>query len=130
MARIVAGAFAGAVAWLAIVTVFNLGLRYGWHDYAAVEKAMTFTVPMMVARLCESGISSILSGAVAVLVARDRRAAWIAGLLWLLLFLPVHYSVWNRFPVWYHLTFLTSLIVLSVLGGYLVRPRRRMFQAA
>jgi hypothetical protein len=112
------------VAWVAIVTLINLGLRYGWHDYAAVEKAMNFTLPMMIARLCESGVSSILSGAIAATVARDRRAAVFSGLIWLLLFLPQHYLIWHKFPAWYHLTFLISLIVLSWLGGQCVRTRR------
>jgi hypothetical protein len=122
--RLIGGTVAGAVAWLAIVTVINLGLRYGWHDYAAVEKAMTFTLPMMIARLCESGVSSILSGVIAAVVARDRRAALFSGLIWLLVFLPLHYSIWNKFPAWYHLIFLSSLVILSVLGGQCVRTRR------
>jgi hypothetical protein len=130
MLRLIGGTVAGVVAWFAIVTSLNLGLRYGWHDYAAVEKAMTFTVPMMIARLGESGLSSLLSGAIAATVARDRRAALFSGLIWAVLFLPVHYSLWSRFPVWYHLTFLSSLVVLSLMGGHLVRVRRRIFQAA
>jgi uncharacterized membrane protein YhaH (DUF805 family) len=124
MIRLIGGTVAGAVAWLAIVTVINLGLRYGWHDYAALEKAMTFTLPMMIARLCESGVSSILSGVIAAMVARDRRAALFSGLIWLLVFLPLHYSIWSKFPAWYHLTFLSSLVILSVLGGQCVRTRR------
>ena len=130
MLRILAGAVTGAIVWFIVVTILNFCLRYGWHDYAAVEKAMTFTVPMMIARLLESGISSIAGGMVAALVGRDRmRPALGAGIILLVLFLPVHYSLWSRFPLWYHLTFLTSLVVLSIVGGHLVRPRRRMFQA-
>jgi hypothetical protein len=29
--------------------------------------------------------------------------------------------IWNQFPVWYHLTFFVSLVLLSVLGGRLGR---------
>lgn len=131
MLRILAGAVAGAIAWFGVVTILNFGLRYGWPDYAAVEKAMTFTVPMMAARLSESGVSSIIGGLVAAMIGRDRlRPALGAGIILLVLFAPVHYQLWHRFPIWYHLTFLTSLVVLSIAGGYLVRPRRRIFQAA
>jgi hypothetical protein len=131
MLRIVAGAVAGAVVWFIAVTILNFGLRYGWHDYAAVEKAMTFTVPMMAARLTESGIASLIGGMVAAMIGRDRmRPALGAGVILLVLFAPIHYSLWSKFPIWYHLTFLTSLVVLSVVGGHLVRVRRRMFQAA
>lgn len=127
--RTVGGAVAGVIAWVVVVTVLNLGLRLGWHDYATVEKAMTFTVPMMIARLSESGISSIVCGVVAAIIGRERfRAPLIAGVILFVPFAYVHLIVlWHRFPIWYHLTFLSSLIILSLLGGSLVR-QRRMFR--
>jgi hypothetical protein len=132
MLRLIGGIVAGVVTWIVIATILNFGLRYGWHEYAAVEKAMTFTLPMMIARLTESGISSIAGGVVAAMIGRDRlRPALGAGLVLLIPFAYFHYVVlWAKFPLWYHLTFLTSLVVLSLVGGYLVRPRRRMFQPA
>ena len=60
MLRLVGGVIAGIVAWIVIVTALNLGLRHGWPAYAAVEKAMAFTVPMMVARLSMSAVSSLM----------------------------------------------------------------------
>jgi hypothetical protein len=117
------GAIVGVVAWLVIVTVLNLILRYGWHDYAAIEKLMTFTLPMMVARLSISGISSVASGSVAAWVDKSKWTPLIAGVILLLMFVPIHYSIWDKFPVWYHLTFLASLPLLSWLGGELGRRR-------
>ena len=131
MLKTIAGAVAGLVTWWVLVIVVDFGLRHGWPEYAAVEKAMTFTVPMMIARLSMSGISSIVSGAVAAWLGRDRfRPALVSGLIVLALFVPIHYSLWSRFPVWYHATFLTSLVVLSVLGGGLVRMKRIATQPA
>ena len=131
MLRILVAAIVGVVVWWAVVIVLDFALRYAWHDYAAVEKAMTFTVPMMIARLTESGVGSILCGMVAAMIGRERqRPALAAGIILLALFVPVHYSIWSKFPIWYHLTFLTSLVVLSIVGGYLTHPRRRIFQAA
>ncbi len=123
MWRAIGGVVAGVVTWVVVVTVLNLGLRYGWAEYGAVEKAMAFTVPMMIARLTESGLSSILSGWMAASVARNRAAALWSGVVLLLTFLPIHYKLWNTFPLWYHLTFLSSLIILSVLGGMFARSR-------
>lgn len=120
MLKIIGGTLAGVIGWFVIVSVLNLGLRHGWHDYAVVEKAMTFTLPMMIARLCESGLSSIASGALAAWVGRDRRTAIYSGAILLIVFAPFHYTIWSKFPVWYHLTFLTSLVVLSVAGGWLL----------
>lgn len=130
MLRLVGGTIAGIVAWVVIVTLLNFGLRYGWPEYHAVEKAMTFTLPMMVARLTESGVSSLLSGFIAAKIARDRKAALFSGVLLLIGFLPVHYSLWARFPAWYHLTFLSSLVILSVAGAQIVRQRYRLASAA
>jgi len=114
-----------------VVIVLNTALRRLWPEYAAVEKAMAFTLPMMIARLSMSGISSVLSGGIAAVLGRDRlKPALIAGIVLLLFFLPVHYSLWSRFPVWYHLTFLSSLVILSVAGGRLARGRRLIFQSA
>jgi hypothetical protein len=124
MWRLIGGTIAGVVAWIVIVTILNLVLRYGWPEYHAVEKAMIFTLPMMIARLSESAVSSLLSGAIAAALARDRRAAVFSGLVLLLLFLPQHYLIWHKFPACYHLTFLSSLVVLSWLGGQLMRNRQ------
>jgi len=119
MLRLIGGALTGIVAWIVIVTALNLGLRHGWHDYAAVEKAMTFTFPMMGARLSISALSSLASGLVAALVDKGGWAALASGTILLLLFLPLHYEIWNKFPIWYHLTFLVSLPLLSFVGGSL-----------
>ena len=119
MFRVIAGVVIGLAVWVAVISLLDRSLRYGWHDYAAVYKAMTFTVPMMMARLSESAVSSLISGYVAALVARGGWAPLVAGTITLLFFIPVHYSIWSHFPIWYHLTFLTSLPVLSYLGGNL-----------
>jgi hypothetical protein len=37
----------------------------------------------------------------------------------LFFFLPVHYSLWDKFPVWYHLFFLVTLAPAVLLGSAL-----------
>jgi hypothetical protein len=39
------------------------------------------------------------------------------GVILLIAFIPQHVMLWNTFPVWYHLTFLLSLVPLTYLGG-------------
>ncbi len=82
---------------------------------------MTFTLPMMIARLSESAVSSLLSGYVAGRIGRGRGAPLLSGVILLVPFAYIHYGLWHRFPIWYHLTFLTSLLVLSVAGGMFAR---------
>jgi hypothetical protein len=45
------------------------------------------------------------------------------ALLLLALFVPFHLGLWARFPVWYHIVFLGSLVPLVVLGAKLFSPR-------
>lgn len=124
MLRIILGIIVGVVAWCVVAVALGTGLRYGWADYAAVEKAMAFTVPMMAARLSISAIASLISGYVAALISKERMwAPLLAGLVLLAVFGPYHLEIWAKFPPWYHLTFLTSLPVLSIIGGRLRRQQ-------
>jgi len=41
----------------------------------------------------------------------------------LVLFIPVHYSLWERFPTWYHVVFLASLVVVTLVGAVLYPGR-------
>jgi hypothetical protein len=123
MKRLIGGTIAGLIAWITIVTILNLGLRYGWPAYAAVEKTMLFTLSMMAARLAMSGFSSLAAGYIAASVGKGGPAPLVSGAFLLLMFLPVHYNLWAKFPAWYHLTFLTSLPLLAWAGSTLWRPR-------
>jgi hypothetical protein len=103
---------------MAGATAFGLLMREAWPQYAAVAAAMTFTLPMMLARLAIGALATLLAGWVTSLVARRSAVARLGtGLLLLAVFIPQHMALWHRFPVWYHLTFLLSLVPLSYLGG-------------
>jgi hypothetical protein len=120
MLRGAAAIVAGLIAWFAVATIANLLIRFAWPDYAAVEVAMAFTLPMLLVRLCIGALSSVCAGVATALIARSsRRAVWVLGGILLILFIPVHYSLWARFPIWYHVIFLTSLVFLPYLGGVL-----------
>jgi hypothetical protein len=124
MLRSIAGVAAGVVAWFVAVTAFGYVLGHAWPELAVASRnPTTLTVPMLEARLGVSFIASIISGLVAALAAGERsRAPLIAGVLLLLGWGTYHVTmIWNQFPVWYHLTFFVSLVLLSVLGGRLGR---------
>ena len=121
--RIILGVIAGLVVWTVVVTACDVAMRKLWLDYALVEKSLVFTLAMKIARLSESAVSSLVSGYAVALVTRDRiRWPLVTGALILAMFLPSHISIWHKFPVWYHLTFFTSLVLLSLAGGLLRRP--------
>jgi hypothetical protein len=123
--RSVVGIALGLVAWFAVATVGNLILRAGLSGYAQVESAMNFTAAMLWARLLLGVLASFAAGfVVARIVTRRRRDVLIAAALLLALFVPVHYSLWARFPAWYHVAFLVSLFVATVVGGNARSPAR------
>jgi len=125
MARKVLGPVAGLVVWFVIVTLVGEIMRASWPDYARVADAMTFTLPMMIARLSIGAVATLAAGLVAAAISRRSMLASLApGVLLLLGFIPVHISLWDKFPLWYHLTFLLSLVPLTYLGGATVAERQ------
>lgn len=121
--RIILGVIVALAVWTIVVTACDIAMRKLWIDYALVEKSLVFTMPMKIMRLLESAVSSVVSGFAAALVSKERiKAPLAAGVLILAMFLPSHISIWHKFPVWYHLTFFSSLLLLSLAGGLLWRP--------
>jgi hypothetical protein len=115
-------AIAALVTWFFVATVLNLALRVSWPHYHDAETAFNFTLAMKLARLVLGAISSLGAGFVAAWIGKDRmKAATLTGIVLLGLFIPGHYLLWSKFPIWYHLTFLASLLPLTLLGAALYR---------
>jgi hypothetical protein len=118
MAKRILAVVAGLGAWVIVATIGGLIMRTSWPEYAAAADAMTFTLPMMFARLSIGAVATIAAGWVtAVIWKRTALLASLTGLVVLLLFIPQHIVLWAKFPVWYHLTFLSSLVPLTYAGG-------------
>ena len=125
MVRTVLSVIAGVVVGLVVVTVIDRTMRHFWPDYAAVFTAMTFTLPMMIARLAESTVALIVASIVTVRVAPASRAApWAFGILMFVPFAWFHSTIWDIFPIWYHAYFLASLIIVPVLVAGAMRSKR------
>jgi hypothetical protein len=133
MARKILGVIAGLIAWLIIVLAAGAIMRVSWPAYASVADLMTFTLPMLIARLAISTVATLVAGLVtASIITRPLLATLMPGVLLLVGFVPQHVALWDTFPVWYHLTFLLSLVPLTyaggkmsglVVGGITARPR-------
>ena len=120
--RSIAAVVGGFVAWWVVATVGNFAVRALIPGYADVERALNFTLDMQVARLVTGALASLVAGWVAARIARGSgRAVWALVIALLALFIPVHYGMWDRFPPWYHLIFLASLVVATLAGAALVR---------
>jgi hypothetical protein len=122
MKRSILALLAALVVWVLIVSLLNRGLRMTLEGYAAAEPAMSFTLGMLVARLTIGAISSLAAGAVAESIAPlGARTPWVLGVILLAAFIPEHVRLWSSFPLWYHLTFLLTLLPLVVIGSRLKR---------
>jgi hypothetical protein len=122
MSKKILGVIAGLLVWLIVVIVVGEIMRWSWPGYASVADAMTFTLPMMIARLLIGALATLAAGMVtAIIVPRSTMTRVVTGVLLLIAFIPQHVMLWEKFPVWYHFTFLLSLVPLTYVGGAPVR---------
>ena len=124
MKRSILACLAGLLTWIVVVTVINRVLRLSLSNYTTAEQTLQFTLGMKWARLLMAIVASLVAGAVTGWISPSSRwAPLIVGSVVLALFVPLHIAIWSKFPVWYHLTFLLTIIP-AVLGGALLPPRR------
>jgi hypothetical protein len=120
------GAFtAGFFAWGGVGLLGFIALRAAWPEYAAAEPSGAFSLSMQLWRLSIGALCSIAAGcAVAIAVGRRSRIPFTLGVVLLVIFTPVHIQLWDKFPVWYHLFFLGTLVPLVAYGARLIPHAR------
>ena len=122
--KTIAAVIAGLITWILVATAGNLLLRASWPNYHEAEIAFHFTLGMMIARLALGALASVCAGFVVACITKiNSAAAKFTGVALLLLFIPNHYLLWDKFPIWYHLTYLISLFPLTRLGAMLKARR-------
>lgn len=131
MLRSVLAVVLGCVAWVAVATLGNLGLRGLIEGYSSVEASFAFTLPMLAGRLLVGAASTLAAGYAVCAVAPGRRGAvWAFAALLLSAFVPMHLQLWPKFPSWYHAIFLGSLVPLALYGARLAASARTPDSAA
>jgi hypothetical protein len=119
--RKIAAVVLGLAAWVVVASVADRLLRAAWPEYAAALPTFAFSLGMLCARQIEGAVATLATGRVVAAVAKGHRpTAVAAGIVLLLVFVPGHVRIWDKFPVWYHLLFLGSLVPLTVFPN---RPR-------
>jgi hypothetical protein len=124
MKRSILACLAGVLTWAVVVTVINRVLRLSLPDYTAAEHTLQFTLVIKWARLLMAIVTSLVAGAVTRWISPSSR--WpplFVGCVVLAMSAPWHIANWSKFPAWYHLTFLLTIIP-AVLVGALLPPRR------
>jgi hypothetical protein len=126
MTRTIVGVIAGVLAWAVLIAAGGVIMRSAWPAYAVVAESMSFTLPMLIARLSIGAVALLAAARLSTLVAtKPALASLILGIVLLIAFIPIHINLWDKFPLRYHLTFLLTLIPLSVLGGQIGLKARR-----
>ncbi len=126
--RFIASLLIGCIVAIAIARTGVVLGRALWPAYAAAEPHKDYTLAMLLARLAVGALSTAGAACVATIIARDDgRAAWWLGGLFLALSLPDHlYFVWADYPIWYHLVYLSYLVPIAGLTGWVVGPCVRL----
>jgi len=120
MKRSILACLAGLLTWIVVVTVIDRILRLSLPNYTAAEKTLQFTLAMKWARLLMAIVTSLVAGAVTGWISGSGRwSPLIVGIVVLAMFLPVHIAIWSKFPPWYHLTFLLTIIPAVLAGAVL-----------
>ena len=68
MSKKILGVVAGLLVWLIVVMVVGEVMQRSWPAYASVADAMTFTLPMMIARLSIGALATLAAGLVTALI--------------------------------------------------------------
>ena len=126
MKRTILACLAGLLTWVVVVTLINRVLRLSLPNYTAAEQTLLFTLGMKWARLLMATATSVVAGAVTAWISRSSRwaAPLIVGSVVLAIFVPAHIAIWSKFPAWYHLTFLLTIIPAVLVGALLPTPGR------
>ena len=116
--RFILGLCAGIVVGVFVAGIGFFALENFWPAYAMAKITASYDLTMYCARLCLGVCGVTSSGYIATLVANDRghTAWWLGGLLFSIS-LPIHIYEWAKYPVWYHLIYLSYLIPLTGLTG-------------
>ena len=124
MKRSILACLAGLLTWVVVVTVINRVLRLSLPNYTTAEQTLQFTLGMKWARLSMAIVTSVVTGALTGWIARSSRwAPLIVGSVVLAMFVPAHIAIWSKLPVWYHLTFLLTIIPAVLVGAQLTQRR-------
>lgn len=125
MLKIILGVVAGFFVWSILWVGTDAVLKSAWTYYSRSVEAMSFSSAMLIVPLILSAVCSIIAGYIAAKISNENsKSPLFLGVLLLIAGIFAQMSVWEKIPLWYHLTFWILLIPATVLGGRLARPSR------
>jgi hypothetical protein len=126
MVRSVLGVVVGVVLWAVGFYILAIALAQLWPDYAIHARqwtrqgVFTFTALMACCNVVFWVLAEIGAGWVAGKIGKRRQAVWVlAGLLGIYLATLHLVLYWPRFPWWYNLGVVITVVPAVLLGGKL-----------
>jgi hypothetical protein len=124
---IIAGFIVWSVLWVGSDAVFSLISPDWWGKTssefrAAVENRTPYALgsTVLLLLLVKSVITSVISGFITALIAKENaKSTFGLGILLLLFGIFTQAAHWSYMPLWYHVPFLLLLIPMTILGGKL-----------
>jgi len=131
MLRIALGVIAGFVAWLIVWVGVEKIISAVWPAFGVHQRAFqdaitnggefTANSTMLLTHIVLGSIVSVMSGALAALIAGDNsRAPLFVGILLLAMGVLKAVMSWQYVPIWYHAIFTAILLPMAILGGRLI----------
>lgn len=130
-ARLVRAALALPIGWICFYGVLAVAfgiLRALWPAYDAAVPDRAYSLAMLITRLAIFATAIGATSIVGTRLVGDRRMPWITGVLIFLASIPPHFhpgTVWDEYPVWYHYTYLASIVPIALVAGRVLGNRER-----
>jgi Na+-driven multidrug efflux pump len=124
MAKMVLGIIVGFLVWSVLWVGSEPVIAAVAPDMAPDESLSNVTSGYLILKVVLSVLFSVVAGYLSAVVADENsRTPLILAFLLLLVGIGIQASIWDRLPVWYHLTFLVLLVPLTVAGGKMRKTR-------
>lgn len=118
MLRIILSVVAGFITWTVLWLASNAAASALMPSQFTADGA-TENTGILAAFVVLSFVFSVFAGYTAASLARGAamKAAWVLGIVQLIVGIGVQASFWDTLPVWYHLTFLVLLLPGILIGA-------------
>jgi hypothetical protein len=124
MGRAIGAVVVGFVVWTVLWLGGNAGLMAAMPG-GVDEETGAMSGSMGIAALVLSVVCSLAGGLSCGAIVRRPKPALVLGGVLLLVGAGVQFSMWDKAPVWYHVSFLVLLVPVTVVGASVVRGGRQ-----
>ena len=122
VARVIASVVGGILLFALATMAMSAVSKELWPEYAAAVADRAYTLPMLLSRLASGAAAIVFATWLAVMLGKQSlKTGFLIGVSLLVLNILWHVNIWDKYPVWYHLTWFAIIMPSALLGGRLAR---------